>query len=267
VHRFAGALAVIVVVLGDSSIARASAETCAASAERASDLRDAGKLHESLALFESCAAEACPRVVRDDCRKALFDLREKAPRIVVHVTSGGADVSDASVAIDGTPVRDDERVNGTMVDPGTHRVTVSKSPLPPAETTVVVALADRVRRVDVALEPAHTVTSNPVTPLVVVTPTKPNHTASFVFGGIGLALLAGFGVLGTWTYVDYQHLSSTCSPGCTDDLVSPLRTRALVADVLLGTGVASLVVATILWVAAPSRRTSASARAGWQVTF
>jgi hypothetical protein len=95
-----------------------------------------------------------------------------------------------------------------------------------------------------------------VTPIT--KPSQPNHAASFVFGGVGLALVAGFGAIATWTYLDYQHLASTCSPGCGDDAVSSLRTRALAADVMLGVGLASLVVATILWFTAPSGRSTAA---------
>jgi len=217
---------------------------CAEQAERASDLRQQGQLVEAESLFEGCARDACPRVVREDCRTALLELHQTAPRLTVHVRDeDGADVLDARVTLDGAPLSADDCARGIVVNPGRHRVRAERAPFLPREESLVVNLGDRNPTVTVALLRAR------VARVEAGAPSK-NRTPAVVVGASSLAFLAAFGVLGTWTLVDYKNLENTCGARCTSDQVDPARTRGVVADVSLGVGVAGLAVATVLWLTA-----------------
>ncbi|MGH7684446.1 MAG: hypothetical protein ACREMT_08880 [Vulcanimicrobiaceae bacterium] len=223
------------------------ADECASTAETAADDKDAGKLRASFPLFEACAAEDCPHVVRDDCRKALEDLRENAPKIVVHVRDrSGNDMPDASVDIDGLSVSGVDRARGILIDPGSHVVRASRAPLPAVSRSILVAATDRTRSIDIVVGAPPASSSSTSS-----SPGPANHTAAYVVGGIGAAGLAAFAVLGTWTYADYNHQRSTCGSRCDPNDVSALETRAHVADIVLGVGVVALAAAVVLYVTAP----------------
>ena len=222
-------------------------EQCATDAEAAMDLREAGKLRDATKRLEACARDACPKVVREDCRTALADLRTHAPHVTVRTRDPlGRDLPDARVTIDGAPVDLDARVHGLLVDPGTHAVRATYDGYVERELTVVVIAADVARTVELTLEPRPS--SAP--------PTR-DRTAAIVVGSLGVAGLATFGALGTWTYLDYRHSSSGCAPGCAPADVDGLRTRAHVADVALAVGIVALASATILWITAPTHAAGA----------
>jgi hypothetical protein len=238
------------------------ADRCADQAETAPVLREKGRWLEARSLYERCAADACPRVVRTDCREALADLNRTIPKLSVRVRDdGGRDRVEVRVEIDGVSVGADERARGVAVDPGRHVVRArldGSGPaqrLVPSDQIVVVDPADRVRVVEVVLTDAPAAaTTIPVAALRprAVTPQR-NRTAAVVAGSIGLTLLAGFTALGGSTYADYSHLQGTCAHACNRADVDSLRTRGAIADSLLGAGLVALVVATVLWFSAPER--------------
>jgi hypothetical protein len=245
------------------------ADRCADQAETAPLLREKGRWLEARSLYERCAADACPRVVRTDCREALADLNRTIPKLSVRVRDdGGRDRIEARVEIDGVRVGPDERARGVEVDPGRHVVRArldgseAAQRLEPSEQVVVVDPADHLRVVEVVLTtPAAAATAAPAAmpPARAVAPQR-NRTAAVIVGSIGLTLLAGFTALGSSTYADYSHLQGTCGHACNRADVDSLRTRAAIADSLLGAGLVTLVVATLLWLYAPERHGASAYR-------
>ncbi len=236
-----------------------TADACATEAERASDARDAGRIREALSGFAGCARATCPRVVRNDCREALARLREKAPRIVVRVRDQESDKPEATVSVDGAVLTAEERAQGVIVDPGTREVRATLADGRFVERKVAITISDRTRPVELVLPPpprgplslgprqqASTAEGPMTSPAV-----SRDRTAAYVTGGVGLGLLAAFGVLGTWTYLDYQRLDERCGAGCSASEVQGPQTRALVADVTLGASVVTLGIATVLYFTAP----------------
>ncbi len=245
---------VMALVMSSQTAWAGEAEDCATEAEKASDLKDSGQWRAAMRTFEGCARESCPRVVREDCRKALAEIHDLGPRVVVHVRDEqGLDVADARVTIDGDEIGKEDRMRGALVDRGTHRVRASYRHMPEVGQDVVVVAADRMRTVELVLR-----SSAP--PVVKEEPASRNRTAPLVLGSFGLAAVAAFGVIGTWTYVEYRQLD-TCRPNCDSSRVDPTHTRAYVADALLGVGLASLAVATVLWFTAPTRGSAVRASA------
>jgi hypothetical protein len=242
------------------------ADRCADQAETAPVLREKGRWLEARSLYERCAADACPRVVRTDCREALADLNRAIPKLSVRVRDdGGRDRVEVRVEIDGVSVGAEERARGVDVDPGRHVVRAhldgsgAAQRLEPQEQIVVVDPADRARVVEIVLtRPAPAAATAPATALPprAVAPQR-NRTAAVIVGSVGLALLAGFTAVGSSTYADYTHLQATCGHACNRADVDSLRTRGVIADSLLGAGLVSLVVATVLWFSAPERHDGA----------
>jgi hypothetical protein len=80
-----------------------------------------------------------------------------------------------------------------------------------------------------------------------------------LLGGAGLA------AIGVGTYLDVTgkdretNLKDTCAPNCSHSDVEAMRTRVLVGDIVLGSGIAAAGVAVILAIASPR----AGPRAAW----
>ncbi len=239
------------------------ANECATRAESAMDARES-RPAEAIALFEQCAKDACPRVVREDCRAALAELREIAPRLSVRIRDdGGADVVDATVTLDGVTLSTEERARGIFVNPGPREIVVTRPNGQRAAKQVVVLASDRARVVDIELPSGLGVAAPPPEERPAQFTIERVRTPAIVVGSVGVASLVAFAVLGGWTYADYRRLDDTCRPDCLASDIDPVRARALAADVTLAVGATSLVVATILWFTAPEHRVPRRAALAW----
>lgn len=88
-------------------------------------------------------------------------------------------------------------------------------------------------------------------------------TLAWVLGGVGvvgIGAFATFGILGLSEKGDREApvAEGGCAPNCSDDEVSSVRTKLVLADVSLGIGVAALGVATYLFVTSPKDAPAAS---------
>lgn len=223
------------------------AETCAEEAESAADARDHGRFHDALASFQKCATDACPRIVRDDCRAGIAAIRNDAPTLIVRIRSArGVDVVGAHLSLDGASVSTQDAIAGVLVDVGEHVLRVSADGFRPQELPVVVGNTEHGRLVEVVLA------AEAPPPVTFAAPPERNRTPALAVGVGGLAALGVFTVFGSLSLAGYTHLESTC-PKCTQSEIDTARTEGIIADVSLGVGLAALVVATILWFTAPSK--------------
>jgi hypothetical protein len=220
-------------------------EVCASTAEDAMDARAAGRHAYALQRFEACANDACPRVVREDCRAALAELGRSAPRLSFRVRdAAGQEVTPTEIHVGGRRLGATDRQRGVVLDAGTHRVVV-RAGRAVAERSVVVGVSDAPRTVEIALPRA---------------PEKPpdqapasgaiDRTPAFVVGGVAVAALGAAAILGISSYSDYRDLEG-CRPSCDANEVTSARTRGVVADVALGIGIGGLAAAVVLLVAGP----------------
>jgi hypothetical protein len=88
---------------------------------------------------------------------------------------------------------------------------------------------------------------------------------AWVLGGVGLAAMGVFAYFGATGLSDSNTLHTTCSPGCTDAQVQPVRTKLIVADVGLGVGVLSFAAAIWIGVRGLTRSRRAQRAAPWEV--
>ncbi|MDI1446904.1 hypothetical protein [Polyangium sp. 6x1] len=225
-------------------------QACADASEQGQELRDQGKLLAARERFLACAAEACPAIVRKDCTDWLADLDERTPSIVLDARGGaGQDLVDVRVLEGERVLASSLDGKAIPLDPGEHNLRYEWPGAPAIEERIVLREGEQRRRLSVRFAAA--APPPPKKPAPAVPPPRPLPLAPLVLGGVALAGGAAFAGLAVSAKNDYDHLDATCAPRCTADLVDPVRTKLIVANVSLGVSVVSLGVATVLWFTRP----------------
>lgn len=262
------AVAIAAALFFTSGIANAEPD-CPTASEEGQRARDQGKAIEARELFRICSKATCPGVVRKDCTKWLGELEESLPSIVIAARDGsGGDLTNVRVLVDGQEVTTKTDGKAIPINPGEHTLRFEAPHLPPKTETIVVRMGEKNRLVKVQLGETKA-TPPPVTPPVgppppekPVTPPPSNPPIlGYVLGGAGILAIGGFAILGATAKSDLDGLKSTCAPFCAQDDLDSVKSRMLVADILLGTGAVALVVGTILILthgSGSSSRTAAS---------
>ena len=249
--------------------ARADEKTdCATAHEQGQVARRAGHFDRAREAFAACQADACPTVVRTRCAEFARELESSQPSavIVVFEERGGA-LGNATIGIDGAPPGPVPAM-ALRLDPGAHTVHAEAPGFVPADQPVtlpegfknmqVVVKLSRPGAPVVAPAPGPQLTSAPpvagVPPPPETPPPSPPQSGSdvgawaFAIGG-GVAL-AGAATLSAVGWATHESLKSSCGStpaGCTSSQVSSLQVIWPASFVALGVGVASAVVATILF--------------------
>ncbi len=208
------ALALVTVTFAPPALAD-QADVCADNAERAQNLRDAGKLQAARQALRTCAQESCPAVVRTDCERWLVQVDAQVPSIVVRaVDARGRDVEGAGISIDGLLLS--KRIDGSPhdVDPGPHRLRVVAASGAAAETAVVIASGERSRvavvRLGADLKMDGTADQGDAAPLS-PEPGKRTRTAPWILGGVAVASLAAAAAFEATGASDWQSMKSGCA--------------------------------------------------------
>lgn len=256
-------LGLVVAWSATAAPARADApEVCATTAEHALEHQESARYVTALEEYQACAVDSCPRIVREDCRKGIQEVKRRAPRLFVRVRdAAGADVLDAEVTLDGQRVSVEERTRGRLVDPGVHAVKVGGKAAAKVERSVMVTAGDRERTVEVVLEPVQVTPPGPSSPPPAPAPTRPlperktsrDPTLALVVGGLGVSVLAASGIVGANALSEYRGLETRCGSACSPDEVASVDKKIVVTDVLIGTGIVALGAALVLWLTAPER--------------
>ncbi len=240
----------------------ATSRACAESAAQAQSLRREGKLAEARVELDTCAADACPAFVRDDCRTWIAEIQAAQPTIVFGVRDGSVDLDVARVRVDGTVFVD--RLDGIArpLDPGPHEVEVEVADGRRLRTRLVVREGEKQRVVVFAL-PARGAPAPPspaerpgVTPWV------------WVSGALAAAGLAGFAVFGIDALSGLADLKHGCGAtrSCTDEQIDANRRLFWIADASLAVGLVAGAVTGYLLID-HAHAVSVSARRGANGAF
>jgi len=205
------------------------------------------------------AAQAASRPDREEfARKHVTQLEPILSRITVTVSPAAREIPNLVVQRDGVPVGAPSRGLSFPVDPGDHvveasapghktwSVHVAVGTNADAQSVVVPALA--VAEIAVAPAPA---APEPPTPIVAPSGSS-QRTIAFVVGGAGIALLGVGAYFGVEAISDTQQVKSSCpavqcSNASTVALDGTAKTDAVVADIVMGAGVAALAAGAILY--------------------
>lgn len=239
-------------------------DECLAAADAGQRLRSTKKLVAARREFVVCAQEVCPGPVRKDCAGWLGDVDASMPSVVPAARDAtGADVPDVRLFIDGQLVAPKLVGSSIDLDPGEHVLRFEPKVGPPVDLKVVVREGEKNRPLQVTVGPAAppppassaapppaSVTSAPppTATTAKVDAKRPAPVAAYVLAGAGVVGLGVFTVLGLSGRSDVQHLRDTCAPACPKSDEDAARRKLLFADIGLVAGVASLGVATWLFV-------------------
>jgi hypothetical protein len=226
--------------------ARADEQTnCVAAHEEGQVARRDGRFDRARAAFAACQRDECPAAVRSRCSEFARELEAAQPSLVVIVRDVlGTDVRGARVSVDDAPSSDVSAM-GLRLNPGSHTVRVEAPGFLPSEKTIVLPEGSKNMQATFSLERPRGL---PTLPLAQPAAAKPATAAlAFAIGG-GVSLVTA-GVLSGVGWGIRDNLKSSCGAvGCTENQVEPLRVVWPAAFIALGVGVASAVVATILFV-------------------
>lgn len=236
-----------------------SKQACISAHSEGQAARKDGKLRSARNKFLLCSSEVCPGVIRKDCSGWLGEVEASLPTLVFEVKGpSGRDTSEVRIFEDGALLRESLDGQAVAVDPGERTFRFEIEGAEPREETVLVREGDKGRRVRVSFaeggggddgdDGAAQAAAGP-------------PAAAYVAGAVGLVGLASFATLGALGQAQKGDLEERCAPLCTDDEVSGVRTKFLVADVSLGVGVLGLGVAAYLFLSAPKSPPPAESRA------
>ena len=263
------ALAFAIAALAGAPLARADERVkCAEAAEEGQAKRDAFDFLAARELFASCARAACPAAVQRPCAAWLVEVEHSIPTISPSLRDAeGRDVLGAKLVLDGT-VRSGV-IDGTAfpVNPGRHELTAIAPSGARADATVLVLEGERARPVRLALpgRPLPTAADEPR----LAPSSKPREAPTggvplwpaFAFGAVSLAGFVTFGVLDADARADYRAYEGSCSPSCSADKLSSLRTKVTLSEVGLGVGIGAAALAVGWTVLHLATRPSSPARA------
>ncbi len=234
-------LVTLAVLFGVPGVALAATKAeCVAAYDQGQQLRARGALREAREQFLVCADPACPNATRSDCTVWVGELDASVPTVAFAVTAeDGKDVTDVTVFVDGVKLVESLDGKALPFDPGKHTLRFERAGKT-VTLELVVREGEKNRTVPVAFGGT---TSLP----------KPAEEGGgtispgvWVLGGVGVAGLGLFGVLGGVAIAERSDAQDTCAPSCTDAEVDGIRTKLIVADIGLGVGLAASAGAVIL---------------------
>jgi hypothetical protein len=268
-----------------------SRKSCAASFEKAQDLVRASHLRGARSALLACSRPVCGRVLARECTKELSQLEADIPSVVLSAKNdAGEQLVNVEVAMDGEPLTSQLDGRAVSVDPGVHQFFFKSADSAVDLVSVPIAQGERNRSVTVELRkaaakvvtphvdpvaaeaasaakpapapgaeaaPVRRLSLSPEMARLPSSTSEPPKAApksmvgAYTVGTVGLAGLAGFGILYAIARNDNSGLSS-CWPNCDQSRVDAVRKLYVAADVSLGVGVAALGVATWLYFDAKS---------------
>jgi hypothetical protein len=219
-------------------------QACVDAATRGQIQRDDLKLGAAAEAFLVCAKASCPSAVRRSCAEWLEDVRAKMPSVTVTLPPPQA--SSASLLIDDVPAAFGESIT---LDPGQHVVRVESAAKPSLAESFSLVAGERK-----ALSLRFPTDAPPVSVAV----TRPLPLSVWLLGGVAVAGVASWAVLGLVAKSETDRLADTCAPACSMEQRDSAFRTAVAADLSLLVGGLAAIGAGILFVTRPSHRTVAA---------
>ncbi len=249
----------------------ATKQACVSAYDETQTLRQSGSLSSAREKALACSQEQCPAIVKKDCAQWLGEIDNALPRVSFGVKDAtGQDTTAARVFMDGKPLLEKVEANAVAVDPGERTFRAEIDGQAPQEQKVILREGEKNRVIVFSFVSAPTPGGGPGTTEYRGEPEGGGGipTASWVLGGVGvvgIGLFATFGALGLSEKSDAEDPAAGCAPNCSDEDVSSIRTKFLVADITLGVGLAALGAAVIVAVVSGGGGEIASAPGALQI--
>jgi hypothetical protein len=251
----------VALVASSPLAARADTKSCVAAHATGQREAKAGHLKEAAQLYTSCGSDAtCPEQLRTECTELLETLRRGVPSVIFSVIDkNGVDTPNVKVYAGEQLLSDGLDGRAVELDPGKYHLRFVLSDGTELVSDVLVREAEKNRMVQVRAEPEPKPQAAPApvagAPAAAApVPRSGPPVAAWVATGVAVAGLGTFGAFAILGNKDKQQLLD-CAPGCPAserDTRDKLKTKFLVADIGLGVGAASAVLATVLFITSSS---------------
>jgi hypothetical protein len=267
-------LAVPLLIALAPASAAADAKTCVASHASAQREVKAGRLKQAAQLFTACGSDnTCPEQLRAECSELLDKVKTTVPSVIFSAVDGkGADVSNVKVYIDDALLVDGLDGRAVELDPGKYHFRFVLPDNSELSVDALVREGEKNRLIGVrAAEEKQAPLGAPAAlaqPVAVEAPPKPlekkTPVAAWVATGVAVV---GFGTFGTFAILgssDKKKLDD-CAPNCPESEQSrhdSLKTKYLIADIGLGVGAVSAIVAGVLFLTAGPSEAERRAKEG-----
>jgi hypothetical protein len=244
-----------------ASAARADL-ACANAQELGRVLREKGQLRGARTKFSECARESCPATMQPDCAKALAEIDERMPTVVVHARgASGQELPDVRTLVDGALLAAVSDGTPQPVDPGVHIFQFERDGSARVEQRVVIGEGDKGRVLEVSFAPEPPPSVAPTTaPAPQAHEERNIPIASIALAGLGVVAMGTFFVMALNVRTDVDRMRGTCEPACSASDVSHDKTELAMANVAFGVGVLSLAAATVLYVTRSKPHTDVDVR-------
>lgn len=248
---------------------------CVASSDLGQKLRDRAKLKAARAEFLKCADTSCPDAVRSACAGWIDEVDAAMPSVILGASTprtscaNARDLVDVRVTLDGAPLADRLDGRALSVEPGEHSFRFESGGAS-AEEKVLVKQGEKSRPVAVTLELPTTPCPGEAGEHDAPPDTRTNRgapAAAWITGGLAVAALGTFGGFALAGHLEYEDYASSCGHRCTQDQADSVNTKFIVADVALGVGIASAVIATVLFALPRGHRTTALSAGGLALSW
>jgi hypothetical protein len=204
------------------------------------------------------AAQAASRPDREEfARRHVAQLEPLLSHLTITVSAAARDIPNLLVQRDGIPVGAPSWGLAFPIDAGDHVVEAIAPGHKTWSVHVAIGTSADAQSVDipppevVEIAAAHPVEQTPPS-IVAASGGSSQKTVAFTVGGIGIALLGAGSYFGIQAISNTQQVKSVCpavqcSNPSTVALDGTAKTDAVVADILMGTGLAALVTGAILY--------------------
>lgn len=266
----------IALVCGLVTPARADTKSCVAAHASGQREARAGHLKEAARLYTSCGSDLdCPEQLRSECADMLEGVRRVIPSVIFSVIDkNGADTTQVKVYAGTTLITDGLTGRAVEMDPGSYALRFELADGTTLKSDILVREGEKSRLVQVKAEPEvqplpPAAAPQPVlAPPVAPPPPQPvadsgPPVAAWVMTGVAVLGLGTFGTFAILGNKDKTTLDE-CAPSCPDserERRDQLKTKFLIADIGLGVGAASAIVAGVLFATSGGSSERASARA------
>lgn len=260
------------------SLAAGGDESCVDAANAAEVLKkDVGALSKAREKLLVCAADACPPIIRDDCRRSLVGVEANLPSVVLVAEGevGGAEPIDVHVMLDGAPFAKQLDGKPLSVDVGNHTFSFVREGSPPVDVRVTLRPAQKnvevIARLPKAVGVAPVVPVSDPAKLVVAdvpspdgSPTaSPLRAVGIVTSGVGVAGIGAgaiFGLRASGKQSDANCPSNICdlAKGGNPYTLRDAQSAATLSTIFVVSGAVLLAGGVAMYLLAPKRAPSSA---------
>jgi hypothetical protein len=210
-----------------------------------------------------CLQDSCAPLLgalRADCAQWLRDVDARQPTIVLEMKGArGEALTDVKVTSNGRVLTEHIDGRGIEIDPGEYELEFLARGERPIKQKFVVKEGEKLQRLTASLPRKDEPVDRGAAQLR-VSLARPVPWTVYALGGLGIAAAGGFAYFGL-SGLDRKDGLEACKPECPHDDVTGVRTRFIVADVMLAVSAVSLAAAGVILFTRPTVQVNEAGRA------